>query len=278
MMNIGVLINLRPDNIFQSFQQVREMELQSCQLCVWDTSLYSAKNAAAVRKAADENDVIISALWAGWTGPKSWNFYDGPLTLGLVPAVYRANRLKELIAGSDFAEMICVTDVITHVGFLPENLNDPDYIGVVSSLRYLTSYMKNKGQYFLFETGQETPTTLLRTIEDVGTGNLGINFDTANLIMYGKANSVDAAEAFGKYVRNLHCKDGLFPTDGRNMGLEVPLGEGKANIAKVLKILFEMGYSGPLTIEREISGDQQIRDIVHARNLLKKIVSEMHCE
>lgn len=272
--DIGVLIGINNDtDIMKEFRKAAELELRSCQVCIWDADVYTDKNASALREASEKTGIGISALWAGWSGPQVWDFYSGPLTLGIVPPEHREKRLKELFAGSDFAEKIKVTDMITHVGFLPENPNDPDYIGVIGSLKKLALYMKAKGQYFLFETGQETPVTLVRAIEDVGTGNLGINFDTANLILYGKANSVDAAGIFGKYVRNLHCKDGVFPVDGRLLGHEVPLGTGKAKIDEVIKILADKGYDGALTIEREISGEQQIKDIVLARDLLRSIVA-----
>lgn len=275
-MNIGILIGIYKDtDILHEFQKARDLELESCQVCIWDTALYSDENAALLKKASQETSVDISALWAGWSGPAVWDFYSGPLTLGIVPQKYRDIRLKELFEGSDFAEKIGVSDVITHVGFMPENPNDPDYSAVIASLKQLASYMKDKGQYFLFETGQETPITLVRAIEDIGTRNLGINFDTANLIMYGKANPVDAAGIFGGYVRNVHCKDGVFPVNGKNLGREVPLGEGKADIGKVIRVLAEKGYDGPLTIEREISGEQQVRDIISARDLLRKMILDL---
>lgn len=275
-MNIGVLVNLHTGtDVAAELQKVKELELQSCQLCIWEPALYTDDTAAAVRAAREETGVEISGLWAGWTGPQVWDFFEGPATLGLVPAAYRFKRLEELFAASDFAEKIGVTDVITHVGFLPENPHDPDFVGVVAALRHLTSRMKEKGQYFLFETGQETPITLVRAIETIGTGNLGINFDTANLILYGKANSADAVDVFGQYVRNLHCKDGEYPTCGRNLGVEKPLGQGRANMPLVLERLFAKGYTGPLTIEREISGEEQIRDIVAARDMLREIAARL---
>jgi sugar phosphate isomerase/epimerase len=129
--------------------------------------------------------------------------------------------------------------------------------------------MKAKGQFFLFETGQETPTTLLRTIESVGTGNLGINLDTTNPILYGKANPLDALDVFGKYVMDTHIKDGFYPTNGMYLGHESRAGDGKANIPAVVKrLITEFGYKGPFTIEREISGEQQLADITHAKKLL----------
>ena len=129
-------------------------------------------------------------------------------------------------------------------------------------------------QYFLFETGQETPVTLLRTMHDVGLDNLGINLDPANLILYGKANPVDALGVIGKYVRDVHAKDGCYPTDGRMLGKETPLGEGMVNFPALIKGLQTLGYDGAITIEREISGEQQIADIIKAKALLENCINQ----
>ena len=103
--------------------------------------------------------------------------------------------------------------------------------------------------------------TILRVIEDLNMDNLGVNFDTGNLILYGKANPLDAVAVFGKYIRNLHVKDGLPPTCGRELGKEVAVGKGLSNYPKLLPALYAAGYRGDLIIEREISGEQQIKDI-----------------
>lgn len=205
-------------------------------------------------------------------GPRIWDFYDGPVTLGLVPVDFRYARIKDVMAASDFAKKIGVENVATHVGFLPETPNTEEYHSLVCALRYLAQHIKNNGQYFLFETGQETPVTLRRTIEDIGMDNLGINLDPANLILYGKANPVDALDVFGKYVRDVHGKDGCYPTDGRNLGEEMPLGEGKVNFPAFIAKLKEIGYDGPITIEREISGEKQIEDIKKAKALLEELI------
>ena len=141
-----------------------------------------------------------------------------------------------------------------------------------SALKVLAGHCKVNGQHFLFETGQETPTTLLRAIEDIGTGNLGINLDPANLILYGKANPVDALDVIGKYVMDIHAKDGLYPTNGRQLGVETPLGEGKVNFPALVARLKELGYDGTFTIEREISGEQQKKDIISAKAILESLI------
>ena len=110
-------------------------------------------------------------------------------------------------------------------------------------------------------------------MQDIGFDNVGINLDPANLIMYGKANPVDSLDVFGKYVRGVHGKDGLYPTDGRELGDEVALGEGKVNFPVFLKKLHELGYDGDITIEREITGEQQKKDIQMAKGMLDEIIA-----
>ena len=114
----------------------------------------------------------------------------------------------------------------------------------------------------------------MRTIEDVGLDNLGVNLDTANLILYGRGNPVDALDVIGKYVRNLHIKDGVFPTDGHSLGKEVPFGEGKADFERIIPKLYELNFTGELIIEREISGPQQIADIQLAVGKLTELLDK----
>lgn len=271
-MKLGVLINLDDMEIEKKFKQVKEYGFHYCQLCCWKQEFFTDEVAKLVLDACKKYDVEISTFWCGWGGPTVWNFYEGPLTLGLVPAEYRYDRMKELMKGSDFAKKLGVKNLATHVGFLPEVPYSQQYHEVVTSIRVVAEHCKNNDQYFLFETGQETPVTLRRTIEDVGTGNLGINLDPANLILYGKANPVDALDVFGEYVRDVHAKDGCYPTDGKNLGNEVPIGEGKVNFEVFVNKLKEVGYDGTLTIEREISGEKQIEDIINAKKLLEGLI------
>lgn len=270
---IGILITYKNGlDLKEEFKKAIDLDISSCQLCCWEEELYTEEHANIIKDAVKETGFKITAFWSGWSGPCEWNFTYGPTTIGLVPPAYRESRIKTLKKASDFAEMIGVDKLVTHVGFIPENPADPEFNGTVGALRNLCKYMQKKGQYFLFETGQETPITMLRTIEAIGTDNLGINFDTANLILYGKANTLDALDVFGQYVMETHIKDGLYPTNGLKLGKEVAAGEGKANIPAVVKKLEELGYTGTFTIEREITGDQQVKDIILARDLLLDVM------
>ena len=183
-----------------------------------------------------------------------------------------------LLEGSDFAKKLGVTDFVTHVGYMPENPYDTNYQGTLNACKEVAERCKKNGQVFLFETGQETPVTLKRALQDiekdVGEGCVGVNLDPANLLMYGKANPVDALDVFGMYVRNLHAKDGRYPTNGHDLGAETRLGDGKVDFRALFRRLHELGYDGDVTIEREIDGEQQREDIRFARDYLTQIIRE----
>ncbi len=283
-MKIGVLIVLEKDQTIekleQKFQKLNEMGIKYCQLTSWESCVWTDENAEKINELCAKYNITISTFWCGWEGPgrNAWNFYDGPYALGLVPPEYRTLRVQNLCDGADFAKKLGVTDVATHMGFIPENPSDPNFPGLCVAIRHVAEHLKANEQYLLFESGQETPITMLRCFERVGTDNLGVNLDTANLILYGKGNPVDALDVIGKYVRNLHAKDGKFPTNGMNLGEETRLGEGKANFPALIRRLKELGYDSHITIEREIDGDEQIRDIIDGKKFLTDIIIEVYGE
>ena len=95
------------------------------------------------------------------------------------------------------------------------------------------------------------------------------------LILYGKGNPVDALDVFGSLVRGVHAKDGFYPTNGHELGEEVKVGTGKVNFPVFLRQLKAVGYDGSLTIEREISGEQQIKDILETKQYLTDLIATL---
>lgn len=269
-MRIGAITHFRGDAL-ASFERVANFGLEATQLAVWNMSVYTDENAAMVRKASADSGIAIAAIWAGYSGPVKWNFTEGPVTLGLVPASLRRQRVEDLKRGADFAVSTGAPAIITHCGFIPENMTDYNYGPVCDAIYEVASYCKELGIGFWFETGQETPVVLLRTIKRVGLDNLGINLDPGNLVLYGKGSPCDAIEVFGKYVRNLHIKDGISPDDGERLGHEAQVGKGFVNFPRLLPRLKEMGFDGDLIIEREIGdGEEKNRDIRETVGNLRK--------
>ena len=276
-MKIGVCVQFDGiDGMAKKFENLKAEGFDNCQLISWKPELWSDENSEIIKKLTEENGITISAFWCGWEGPCVWNFYDGQITLGLVPPEYRTMRIKNLCDGADFAHKLGVKNVVTHMGFIPENPNDPQFAPFCVAVRQVAEHLKKNEQNLLFETGQETPVTMLRCFEKVGCDNLGVNLDTANVILYGKANPVDALDVFGKYVMNIHAKDGNYPTNGHDLGSEVRIGDGKVDFKALFKKLHELGYDSYVTIEREIEGEQQISDIRHAKKYLGDIIAEVY--
>ena len=274
-MKVGVIVIYNKfTNIKDKFKKLKENNFDNCQLICWDNSVFTEYSAKNVLSAKEEFNIDITAIWCGWQQPAIWDFYDGPLTLGLVPETYRFCRCERILEGAAFGNLLGIKDVITHAGFLPEDPNNKDYIGVISSLKHICKTLKKNNQNFLFETGQETPITLLRAIEDIGLDNVGINIDPANLLLYGKANPVDAVYILGSHIKGVHAKDGEYPTTGRYLGEEKQIGKGKVNFPLFIKALKEVGYTGSLTIENEMGNKDHHKEILEAKSFLENIIKE----
>src|SRR5215813_9493403 len=268
-MRLGLIIHIGNDPD-AAMAKVKDLGLPTAQVFV---SEFTPGLEQRLRQALDKHGIEATALVVGGPGKEVWDFYLGPLTIGLVPRETRVARIAHIKKASDFARQCGISAVQTHCGFIPENPNDPVYKEIVTAMREVATYCKRNGQNFRYETGQETPITLVRTIRDVGTDNQAVNFDLANLILYGKANPVDAVELLGPYVQGIHAKDGLWPINPRELGKEVPIGKGKVDFPRIIARLKELNYRGAVTIEREISGPKQIEDVRAAKTYLENLIA-----
>jgi L-ribulose-5-phosphate 3-epimerase len=266
----GVAGKSTPD---QAIAKVHAFGLPTCQVSV---GMAPAKLATPLKDALAKYGVEATAVMTQGSGRMVWDFYDGPRTIGIVPPETRAARVDALKRASDFGKACDIRAVHTHCGFIPENPNDPLYSQAVAAIQDVAAHCKANNQTFLMETGQESPITLLRAIEDAGLDNIGVNLDTANLILYGKGEPVGALDVLGKYVRGLHAKDGLYPTDPKKLGKEAPIGSGKVRFPEVIGKLHELSYSGPITIERETSGAQQEADIRTSISFLEHLIASSY--
>lgn len=274
-MAVGLMI--QPANGAEAaIARVKELGLTNCFLSLDGyIGKFTPLVAQALNALLQKYSVIATSAEVVGPGRLVWDFLDGPSTIGIVPRETRAVRVDALKQTSDFAKMLGISRVQTHCGFIPENPRDPLYEEAVHAIREVAQYCAANGQEFLMETGQETPTTLVRALQDVNQPNLGIGFDTANLILYGKANPVDAADIIGPHVRSVHAKDGKFPTDPMQLGEEVLIGTGRVDFAQIFTKLHNFGYTGAITIEREISGPQQIEDVKKEKIFLERTISQI---
>ncbi len=220
--------------------------------------------------------VTVTAVFAGFPGESYADIPTVKQTVGLVPEATAAERLQETRAIADFARAIGVDTVALHIGFVPADDADPIFARVVAAAQAVCDHCARLDQRLHLETGQETGPALLHFFKAVGRDNLAINFDPANMILYGSGEPIAALKLVGKHVRSVHCKDAKWAArPGQEWGEEVPLGAGDVGLATYLRTLKEVGYTGPLTIEREVQGERQLPDIGGAVKLLERLRSEI---
>lgn len=271
-MRLGVLVTLTDQG--NPFERLTNYKVPTAQLVNWDMDLLTTKVADKVCNDLDITGIQLAAFWAGYSGRPAFDIYEGPNSCGIVPPDFRSQRIVELKKGADFAVKIGAPAIVTHCGFIPENPKDQLYLDTLDAVREIAEYCGELGIGFWFETGQETPITLLRVIEDLELPNIGVNLDTANLMLTGRGNTVDAIHILNKYIRNLHIKDGLYPVASRANGKHTPVGEGVIDFNTIIKLLYKYNFHGELVVEREITGEQQARDIVAAINYIENLLEE----
>lgn len=271
MMKLGVLTHLR-DDPDAAIAKVRALGLDNCQVWLRADGALTDENLRALDASRKRYGIEITGLWIKLPGPSEWNFTEGPTTIGLIPRRWRKQRVRALKESADFAAALKVPLIATHCGFIPENPKDPLYAELIAAVRIVVAHCRRRNVNFCFETGQETPVVLLRCIEDLGNKGVGINLDCANFIGYGKANPVDALDVIGRYVVGVHAKDAVPPPNGRELGHETPIGKGHVDFRAFLAKLKKIGYRGTITIEREVKGPQQIRDLRKSIIYLKPLL------
>jgi sugar phosphate isomerase/epimerase len=256
----------------------RELGVPTIQLHAPSKKVRTAEHAREFLARCAEMRIAITAVFGGFEGEIYADIPTTQRTVGLVPPETRAARTQEMKEISDFAAKLGVGVVALHIGFISHESGDATYRQVVGVTQEVCDHAKKNGQNLHLETGQETADDLLQFISDVRRYNLFINFDPANMILYGTGNPIQALWKVGPYVRSVHCKDGKWSArPGQDWGQEVPLGEGDVGMETYLRTLAAIGYTGPLTIEREIPQDPQRQkaEIGHAITLLRDLKAKV---
>ena len=267
----GIYVDLDPEGADFTFERISKLGFSSCELY---TDRYEIDMAQPLNHAINKYNMEVLALFTLGPGPTTWDFYEGQQNIGLVSREYREARLQALMKLSDLAKACGIKMIETHVGYIPENPNDPNYSETVEALKKIVRYCAKNNQTFLYHAGQESPSTTLRTILDVGLGNQGIGMDTANLILYDRGHPFHALDIYGKYIKLVNCKDGLYPSDPRNLGQEVQIGQGKVDFPSYIKKLKDIGYKGPIIIEREGAAEGMWeKDVCQSREFLENLMN-----
>jgi len=223
-----------------------------------------------------ETGIQVVTVFAAYNGEDYTDIPAVARTVGFVPPSTRAERLARTLEVSDFAAELGVGSIACHVGFVPEDASDADYVAVREMVRTVCDHAARHGQTFALETGQEAAQVLLAFIRDVDRANLKINFDPANLILYGTGEPIAALEVLAPLVVSVHCKDGVWPAAGvaGALGVERALGTGDVGMARFVETLRKIGFPGPLNVERESENrDERLRDLGDGIRLVRALAA-----
>lgn len=259
---------------------VRELNIPTIQLHAPHAATRNREVAREFLTKCSDAAITVTAVFGGFEGESYADIATSARTVGLVPPETRAARVKEMKEISDFTRLLNCGTVALHIGFVPQDSKSESYRDLLATTRDLLDHVAGNGQNLHLETGQETADHLLHFISDVERDNLFINFDPANMILYGTGEPIAALKEVGHLVRSIHCKDAKWAAEnvrGTAWGQEVALGDGDVGMETYLRTLLELGYDGPLTIEREIPQDRerQKADISQAVNLLTALRSRV---
>lgn len=255
-----------------------ELGVPTIQLHAPQRSTRTKQHAEQFLARLEKLGIRITVVFGGFEGESYADIPTCQRTVGLVPRETRPARVAEMKEIADFARLLGVDAVGLHIGFIPHDPRDPLRAEVVAVAREICDHCAGNGQRLHLETGQETADALLEFITDVGRDNLFVNFDPANMILYGSGEPIEALRKVGRFVRSVHCKDGRWSDrPGETWGAETPLGEGDVGMENFLRTLAEIGYEGPLTIEREIPQDplRQKEEIGRGIRLLNDIKNRL---
>jgi sugar phosphate isomerase/epimerase len=270
-LDVGVfLCSTAIEDPFESATKLHELGVNNTQIGPMSPSFYTDENADRLKAHLSDLGIAPTTLFVGFPGESYASMAAVKATVGLVVPDKLDERVAIMQQAIDFTARLGAPRVALHVGFVPIDPGDPLYVSLVGVIQKIADACAEQGLGLSLETGQETAEELREFIHAVDRPNLGINFDPANLILYGKDRPIEALESVRDWVVSCHCKDGVWPTTEGELGSEMPLGEGQVDIPAFVAKLKGIGYQGPLTIERE-AGDDRIGDILRAKALLESL-------
>lgn len=247
----------------ETLQAIKKTGVTCGQLGFEGTLTLNDELAAAWKAALESEDFPIVTCFIAYNGEEYPDIPTVADTVGFVPERFRTERMARTREVSDFAAKLGVNAIGLHIGCVPEDDAHPDYLAVLGMVREIADHAAAHGQIFALETGQESAAVLRDFIEDVNRPNLKINFDPANMILYGSGDPIEALSVLGDLVTSVHAKDGIWPAGGPgSLGIEKVLGTGDVGMRRFVTKLREIGYTGPLCIEREgVAWEQKLVDI-----------------
>jgi sugar phosphate isomerase/epimerase len=236
--------------------EIAALDPEACQLAVTGEVRLTRELAAGYRAALAAAGLRAITVFAAYEGESYADIATVQRTVGFLPRATRAQRERRTREVIDFAAATGIPSFATHVGFVPEERSSADYIEVRDVVRRLADYAASCGMTFCLETGQESAPLLLEFLHDVARPNVKVNFDPANMVLYGSGEPIEAFRLLRPHVVTIHGKDGDWPAAPGALGRERVLGTGSVDIPRFVRVVRESGFPGSIHVESGVHGDE----------------------
>lgn len=259
--------SLRAEALGDLADLIREVGVHYVQLGL-DPVIHGVWKIDEIRKAFGEAEIEILSGMMG-TKAEDYSTLDTIReTGGVRPTRHWKANLDAAKACAIAAKDLGLGLVSFHAGFLPHDKSDPERGVLIERLQILADVFADQGVKVAYETGQESAETLLDVLGEIDRTNVGVNFDPANMILYGMGDPVEALRALSSHVLQVHIKDATATLTPGTWGAEVPVGAGGVDWRSFFEVLRDANVGCDLMIERE-AGDERVQDMRTARGLLE---------
>lgn len=216
-----------------------------------------------------QNGIAIVSGMFGCVGEDYSTLDSIRLTGGIAPDTTWEQNWRNIRATAALGQALGLKLVTFHAGFLPHRQTDKNFIKMLNRLNEVADIFERAAMVVGLETGQETAPLLAKLLDKLQRPNVGVNFDPANMILYGKGNPIDALEVLGGWIRQVHMKDALGTKVAGTWGQEVPAGQGEVDWPAFFGTLERLNFTGSIVIERE-AGDRRVEDIRTAKGVAEQ--------
>ncbi|MBM3335953.1 sugar phosphate isomerase/epimerase [Candidatus Sumerlaeota bacterium] len=273
-MAVGVFTHsLRPSNPDELFELLQRLGLKVIQLSLIDPAWREPAIVNWLERLLGSSGVEAQTSFFGFPDEDYSTIARIRQTGGFV--VDFEQRLAVVRDIIKISKRLGIKAVAGHAGFVPEDREDPQYALMIQRIGTVADEANAEGLELLLETGQETAEGLLQVLSDLGRRNVRINFDPANILLYGVGKPVEAARKLGPHIASVHAKDATASGRRDEWGIEKLLGEGAVNYPRLLETLRDGGFRGPLAIECEIPNVDAVKAVTHARDRLRYWLSQL---
>ena len=263
--------SLQPTDLRDLIAKLKATGILRVQLAL-DPLCEAPKHWEGLSKAFAENGISIVSGMFGCEGEDYSTLESIRRTGGIAPDATWERNWKHIQAAAAMAHELGLNLVTFHAGFLPHDESDKDFTKMLRRLGEVADIFDRAKMTVGLETGQETAPLLATVLKRLNRPNVGVNFDPANMILYGKGDPIKALEVLGPWIRQVHVKDGKATKVPGTWGEEVPAGKGEVNWSKFFGTLQKLNFTGPIVIERE-AGNQRVADIRRAKEVVEGLLA-----